>query len=35
MLQPMIESVEERFSPEEQQTMVEIVVKHLRKDEGL
>ncbi|KAF1825540.1 uncharacterized protein K489DRAFT_368680 [Dissoconium aciculare CBS 342.82] len=35
MLQPMIESVEERFSAEEQATMVEIVVKHLRKDEGL
>jgi hypothetical protein len=35
MLQPMIESVEERFSPEEQQTMVDTVIKHLRKDEGM
>lgn len=34
MLQPMIEAVEERFSPEEQQLMVDVIVERLRCDEN-
>lgn len=34
MLQPMIEAVEERFTPEEQQLIVDVIVKHLRCDEN-
>jgi hypothetical protein len=35
MLQPMIESVEERFTPEEQQAIIDVIVKNLRCDEGI
>lgn len=33
MLQPMIESVEERFSAEEQQLLVDVIVRVLRPEE--
>ena len=35
MLQPMIENVEERFTPEEQEMLVEVIIKTLRPDQGI
>lgn len=35
MLQPMIENVEDRFSAEEQELLVEVIIKTLRPDQDI
>ena len=35
MLQPMIENVEERFTAEEQELLVEVIIQTFRPDQGI